>query len=141
MNMKKSIFSFGTLLLFSAILWSCSDSSDNNLEDDLTLVQLMEVKANALSDAVVDISESKGFEIITVEGEDPTLKNGGDSDSRFTMNITLDDIQGVYDYVKGVEQETTSTKTWAPNRFTKVDDSDYFVLRLPKEKAMKPWKL
>ncbi len=141
MNMKKSIFSFGTLLLFSAMLWSCSDSSDNNLEDDLTLVQLMEVKANVLSDAVTDISKSKGFEIITVEGEDPTLKNGEDSDSRFTMDITLEDIKGVYDYKKGIRQKSTSIKTWAPNRFIKVGESDYFVLRLPKEKAMKPWKL
>jgi hypothetical protein len=43
--------------------------------------------------------------------------------------------------VKGISQKSTSVKTWAPNRFAKVDESDYFVLRMPKEKAMKPWKL
>tara|TARA_R110001583_G_scaffold14228_5_gene59910 strand:- start:1162 stop:2262 length:1101 start_codon:yes stop_codon:yes gene_type:complete len=137
MNMKKSIFSFGTLLLFSAILWSCSDNSDNNLEDDLTLVQLIEVKANALSDAVVNISESKGFEIITVE-DDENLKTG---DSRFQININLTDIKGVYDYVQGMNEEPASTKMSSQRRFNKVEDSDNFILRLPKEKAIKPWKL
>ena len=137
MCMKKRIFSFGTLLLFSAVLWSCSDDSDNNLEEDLSLVQLMEVKANALSDAVVDISNSKGFEIITVE-DGENLKKGGDY--RFEMDITLNDIKGVYDYVQAMNEETTSTKM-SQKRFNKVDESDNFVLRLPKEKAMKPWKL
>jgi len=132
MNMKKSIFSFGTILLFSAILWSCSDSSDNNLEDDLTLVQLMEVKANALSDAVLDISESEGFKIITVE-DGETLKS--DSDSRIEMEIDITDINGVYDYIQTVNEEESS------NRFNWVEDSEKFILRLPKEKAMKPWKL
>jgi len=137
MCMKKRIFSFGTLLLFSAVLWSCSDDSDNNLEEDLSLVQLMEVKANALSDAVVDISNSKGFEIITVE-DGENLKKGGDY--RFEMDITLNDIKGVYDYVQAMNEETTSTKM-SQKRFNKVDESDNFVLRLPKEKAMKPWQL
>ncbi len=123
------------------MLWSCSEDSDKNLEDDLSLVQLMEVKANALSDAVADISESEGFKLITVEEEDSTVKNGGESDSRPMIEFDVDDIKGVYDYVKGMTQEPTSVKTWAPNRFTKVEDSDYFVLRMPKEKAMKPWKL
>ena len=141
MNMKKNILSFGTLLLFSAILWSCSDNSDGNLEDDMTLDQLIEVKANALSDAVVEISKSKGFELITMIEEESSVKTGEDEDSRPIMDIDLEDIQGVYDYVKGMNQESTSVKTWAPNRFVKVDESDYFVLRMPKEKAMKPWKL
>ena len=90
--MKKCIISFGTLLLFSAIFWSCSDKSDNNLEQDLSLVQLMEVKANAVTDAVVDISESKGFEIITVEdGTNLKSNYAGSMDSRYAMSITLDD--------------------------------------------------
>lgn len=138
MNMKKNIFSFGTLLLFSAILWSCSDSSDNNLEDDLTLVQLMEVKSNALSDAVSDISESEGYKIITIE-DGETLKST--SDSRYEVDISLDDIKGVYDYVQTVDEEQSSTKMRYRKRFNWVEDSDNFVLRLPKEKAMKHWKL
>ncbi|WP_372641230.1 hypothetical protein [Ancylomarina sp.] len=136
--MKKNIFYFGTLLLFSAALWSCSEDSDNNLEEDLSLVQLMEVKANALTDAVVNISESKGFEIITVD-DDASLKSG--DDSRYAMSITLNDIRGIYDYKKGVTEQQGTTKYGYLRVFDKVDDSDSFILRLPKEKAMHPWKL
>ncbi|MGZ2368785.1 hypothetical protein ACXR6G_03265 [Ancylomarina sp. YFZ004] len=136
--MKKNIFCFGTLLLFSAVLWSCSDDSHNNLEEDLSLVQLMEVKANALTDGVVDISESKGFEIITVE-DDASLKMG--DGSRYAMSITLNDIKGIYDYKKGVTEQQGTTKYGYLRAFDKVDDSDSFILRLPKEKAMRPWKL
>jgi len=139
--MKKSIFYFGTLLLFSAVLWGCSENSDNNLEDDLSLVQLMEVKANTLTDAVVDISKSKGFEIITVDDE--SLKNGGgeNDDSRYAMSIILNDIKGIYDYKKGITEHQGITKYGYLRAFDKVDDSDSFILRLPKEKAMRPWKL
>lgn len=142
MSKKKSIFSFGALLLFSAVLWSCSDDSDNNLEEDLSLVQLMEVKANALTDAVVDISESKGFEIIIVD-DDASLKtdDGQSDDSRYAMSITLNDIKGIYDYKKGVTEQQGTTKYGYLRVFEKVDDSDSFILRLPKEKAMRPWKL
>ena len=140
--MKKCIISFGTLLLFSAIFWSCSDKSDNNLEQDLSLVQLMEVKANAVTDAVVDISESKGFEIITVE-DDTNLKSNyaGSMDSRYAMSITLDDIKGVYDYKKGIADQQGTIKNGYQSAFEKVDDSESFILRLPKEKAMRPWML
>lgn len=140
MNMKKCIFSLLTLFLFTAILSSCSESSDNNLEDDLTLVQLMEVKANTLTDAVVDISKSKGFEIITVE-DGATVKNGEGGDNKFEMSIKLDDINGIYDYTKGMTGEQSTLKYAYKRYFNKVDDSDNFVLRLPKEKAMRPWKL
>ena len=138
MNIKKSIFSFGTILLFSAILWSCSDSSENKLEDDFTLVQLMEVKANTLSDALVDISESEGFKIITIDDSE-TLKSN--SNSRYEMDIDITDIKGIYDYDLSVNEEESSTKMSSQKRFNRVDDSDNFILRLPKEKAMRPWKL
>jgi len=142
MSMKKCIFSFGTLLLFAAVLWSCSEDSDNNLEQDLSLVQLMEVKANALTDAVVDISESKGFEIITVD-DDASLKTGDgeNDDSRYAMSIMLDDIKGVYDFKKGVREQHSTTKYGYLRVFDKVDESESFILRMPKEKAMRPWKL
>ncbi|MRT91600.1 hypothetical protein EMN46_01390 [Ancylomarina sp. 16SWW S1-10-2] len=136
--MKKSVFSFGIILLFSAILWSCSDSSDNNLEEDLTLVQLMEVKANALSDAVLDISESEGFKIITVDDSE-TLKSS--NDSKIEMSITLDDIKGIYDYVHAVNDEQSSIKSNSHKWFNKVGDSENFILQLPKEIAMHPSKL
>ncbi|MCZ4693263.1 hypothetical protein DWB61_06595 [Ancylomarina euxinus] len=139
--MKKSIFCIGTLLLFSAALWSCSDDSDNNLEEDLSLVQLMEVKANALADAVVDISESKGFEIITIDDASMKMGGGQSDDSRYVMTITLNDIKGIYDYKKGLTEQQGITKYGYLKVFDKVADSESFILRLPKEKAMRPWKL
>ena len=130
--MKRCVFSFGIILLFSAILWSCSNSSDNNLDEDLTLVQLVEVNANALSDAVLDISESEGFKIITAENGDVTKSS---SDFGVEAEITLADINGLYDYVQTVDEEQAS------NRFNWVGDTANFILRLPKEKAMNPSKL
>ena len=127
--MKRCVFSFGIILLLSAILWSCSTSSDNNLDDDLSLVQSMEVNANALSDAVLDISESEGFKIITLDDGAATK-----SDSRVQAEINIDDINGIYDYVQTVNDEQSF------NRFSWVEDSEDFILRLPKEKAMNPAK-
>lgn len=142
MNIKKSIWGFGTLLLFSVILWSCSDSSDTNLEEDLSLVQIMEVKANALTDAVINISESKGFEVIMVDdGTDLKHRSGVDDIFRYEMSITLDDIKGIYDYKKGLNHQQGAIKYDYKRYFDKVDDSDLFIVRLPKEKAMRPWKL
>ncbi|RXQ96518.1 hypothetical protein EO244_02495 [Ancylomarina salipaludis] len=140
--MKKYIFSLASLFLFTAVFWSCSDNSDNNPEEDLSLVQLMEVKANAITDAVVDISESKGFEVITVDdGSDLKNAYSRDMDSRYAMNITLDDIKGVYDYKGGISDQQGTFKYGYQSVFEKIGDSEFFVLQLPKEKAMRPWML
>lgn len=137
MNMKRRIVGVGMLLLFAAVLWSCSDSSDNNPEQDLSLERSLEVKAQSLSEAVIDISKSKGYEIITMDDSATTKTEGEENDdSRFSMSITLEDIQGLYDYTPPVNNET-----WHQRVFEKTKDTTLFILRLPKEKATNPGKL
>jgi len=144
MNMKRNIVGVGMLLLFAAVLWSCSDSSDNNPEQDLSLEQSLVAKTNTLSGAVTDISNSNGFDIITMDDSSST-KSGEEGeendDPRFSLSITLDDIKGLYDYTPSVNEETSETKFGHQKVFEKTKDTTLFILRLPKEKATNPWAL
>jgi hypothetical protein len=142
--MKRNIVAVGVLLFFSAVLFSCSESSDNNPEKGLTLEESLKEKTVSLSNAVDEITSSKGFDIVTMN--DPNTKNGteeGDDDTMFSASITLDDVKGVYEYEPSIPAETTETKMgyWMMNMFTKTGESEEFIIKLPKEKAGNPWKL
>lgn len=142
--MKRNIVAAGMLLFFSATLWSCSDSDSPKIETpDQDLEQTLEVKTQTLSEAVNEIAASPGFELITMK---ETTKEGTEeeSDDRFSFSneITLEDIQGVYDYILPVAEEGSATKMWGLNQaFERVADSSHFVIRLPQEKATRPWKM
>jgi len=142
--MKRITVAVGMLLLFTVVLWSCSDNSDNNSGQDLSLEQSLDAKANTLSEAIIEISNSKGFEIITMD-DSATTKTGGEGDEsdddRFSMSISLEDIQGLYDYKPSVNDETSETKFGHQRVFEKTKDTTLFILQLPKEKATSPWKL
>ena len=142
--MKRNIVAVGLSLLLSAGLWSCSNSSDNNSEKDLSLVQSLDIKAQDLSTAVADISASKGFEIITMDDSNSTKSGSQDGmtdDSRFSASITMDDVKGIYDYNPAINNETTQAKFSFQKIFERTGDSDQFIIRLPKEKATSPWNL
>lgn len=142
--MKRNIVAVGALLFFSAVLFSCSESSDNNPEKGLSLEESLKEKTASLSTAVNEITSSKGFDIVTMN--DPNTKNGteeGDDDTMFSASITLDDVKGVYEYEPSIPAETTETKMgyWMMNMFAKTAESEEFIIKLPKEKAGNPWKL
>lgn len=142
--MKRNIVAVGVLLLFSAVLFSCSESSDNNPEKGLSLEESLKEKTASLSNAVNEITSSKGFDIITMD--DSNTKNGTeeeDDDTMFSASITLDDVKGVYEYEPSISEETTETKTgyWMMSMFAKTGESEEFIIKLPKEKAGNPWKL
>lgn len=139
--MKRNIVAVGMLLFFSAALISCSDSSDKDPEKGLSLEQSLEAKTQSLSSAVESISQSEGYKIVTLSDQ---TKNGDEgNDDHFSASITLDDVKGVYEYEAGIQPETTETKIgyWQMNLFTKTGESEEFIIKLPKEKAGKPWKL
>lgn len=142
MNMKRNIITVGVLLFFSAVLWNCSESSDKNPEKGLTLEESLKEKTVSLSTAVNEITNSKGFEIITMN--DPNaIKNGdgeGNEDYRNT-NITLANIQGDYAFNPDENTEGSRAKFGMPSVFAKTKDTTLFILRLPKEKAGNPWNL
>ncbi|MDM8161131.1 hypothetical protein QUH73_15000 [Labilibaculum sp. K2S] len=141
--MKRNIIAVGALLFFSAVLFSCSDNSDNNPEKGLSLEQSLKEKTVSLSTAVDEITNSKGFDIVTMTDPETvagTTKQGND-DTRFSANITLDDVKGVYEYSPAIPAATTETKMGYNSKFEKTGDSENFVVKLPKEKAGNPWKL
>lgn len=140
--MKRNIVAVGMLLAFSAALWSCSSSDDKIQEQDKTLEQSFTAETQTLAEAVDEITSSQGFGLITME--ESTKEGTGEEDDRFSFEheITLEDIKGVYDYILPVAQEATETKMWNwDSAFEKVDESDFFVINLPQEKATRPWKL
>lgn len=138
--MKRNIITVGVLLFFSAVLFSCSESSDNNREKGLSLEESLKEKTVSLSTAVNEITSSKGFNILTMN--EPTTKTGNEDNTRFSASITLDDVKGVYEYSPAIPAATTETKMgFMSNMFAKTGDSDEFIIKLPKEKAGSPWKL
>ncbi|PKQ60530.1 hypothetical protein BZG02_18880 [Labilibaculum filiforme] len=140
--MKRNIVAVGVLLFFSTVLFSCSDSSDNNQEKDLTLEQSLKEKTVSLSNAVNEITSSKGFGIVTMN--EPATKTGSEEegdDTKFSANITLDDVKGVYEYSPAIPEETSANKMYFQTKFTKTGDSEKFIVKLPKEKAGNPWNL
>lgn len=140
--MKRNIVAVGVLLFFSALLFSCSESSDNNPEEGLSLEESLKEKTVSLSNAVDEITSSKGFEIITMN--DPNAVKNGDAEENedyLNINITLEDIKGDYAYTPAINTESTQAKYGMSSVFAKTKDTTLFILRLPKEKAGSPWKL
>ena len=133
--MRKNIFSVGLLFLFSAFLWSCS-SSDSSTQDQ-SLQDAISLSTQELNDAITQISTSKGFQIITMNGD----TKSEEEEDRFSASITLDEIAGVYDYNPNLNQEEGQAKFGMNRFFERTEDSELFVLRLPKEKADRPIKL
>ncbi|WP_421921251.1 hypothetical protein [Marinifilum sp.] len=148
--MKRNIFAVGMLLAFSAALWSCSSSDDKTPDLDQVLdKETVATEAASLAAAVEEITSSPGFELITMSESGSSVKEGTEedgSDERFSLaqSITLEDIKGVYDYILPAKDEESNTKMgygfWH-NAFDRVDDSEFFEINLPQEKAERPWKL
>nr|WP_320117949.1 hypothetical protein [uncultured Marinifilum sp.] len=141
--MKRNIIVVGMLLFFSAAIWSCSDSDSPKTQDqDQNLEQSLELKTKTLSEAVGEITASPGFELITMSG---STKEGTEEESddrfSFTREISLEDIQGIYEYTAAGNEEATETKMYRQHVFEKTGDSELFIIHLPQEKATKPWKL
>lgn len=149
--MNRNIVAVGMLLTFSAALWSCSSSDDKTPEHDQPLNKnVLMTEAQSLTKAVNEISTDPGFKLITLKEDTGTssVKEGTEEndDDRFSFNhiITLENIKGVYNYILPVADEGSNAKMgygYWNNAFEKVDDSDFFEINLPQEKATRPWKL
>lgn len=143
-NMKRNIVAVGMLLAFSAALWSCSSSDDKTPGQDQTLEQNLTTETQSLATAVDEISTSEGYKLITLsESTKEGTEDGSDDRFSFTRTITLEDIKGVYNYILPTsESEGSSTKMWGTEfAFEKAEESEFFVINLPQEKAKKPWML
>lgn len=136
-NMKRNIVAVGVLLL-SATLWSCSDSSS----ESKSLEESFQVETQSLSEAVEAIGESKGYNLIVMSNGNSKQTKQSDGGFLNSVNIEFEDVQGVYEYIIPVNEEQTSAKIGMPyKKFEKTGDSTLFVIRLPQEKAFEPWDL
>jgi hypothetical protein len=93
---------------------------------------------------VEEISTSEGYKLITLsESTKEGTEDGSDDRFSFTRTITLEDIKGVYNYILPTsESEGSSTKMWGREfAFEKAEESEFFVINLPQEKAKNPWML
>ena len=133
-TMKMRLIALGTLSALTIGLWSCSNNSDDPVKtNQLSLKESLNEKTVSLEQAVSEISSSKGYEILTMK--ESSVKSGSDSDSLanddsfHSINISIDDLKGIYDY------QLDSTHFGMHKHFTRTEDSDKFIIRLPKEKA------
>ncbi|MFA8433780.1 MAG: hypothetical protein ACEPOZ_04610 [Marinifilaceae bacterium] len=136
--MKMKLVGYGLLTTFSMGVWSCSDSSDDSInENKLTLKESIAEKTMVLDEAVAEISSSKGYQILSLNDKTTAksgIENSEEDNSLFSASITLENLKGVYDYSPSNE-DTEQIGGGITKFFTQTDSSEQFIVRLPKEKA------
>lgn len=128
--MKRKSIAVGLVCLFAAGLWNCSNSPETGIDDHRSLKESLSGETINLERAVGTISQSPGFEILTNTGNTKSTTE----DDRFTASITMDNLKGIYDYQINPD-DSVNTITQQNRYFKKTDESDHFIIRLPKEKA------
>ncbi len=123
--MKKSSIAF--ILILSAVVWSCSKTSDG---PGLSLKQNFEAGVSRVNAALDDISVSKGYQLLTT-GEITK------SEFSFTDSITLELIAGVYDY-QPVPFRHKYYFLMPYRLFKKTGTSDKMIVNLPEKLVFHP---
>ena len=109
--------------------WSCSKFEAENLN----LKQSVEKSVGDVNNALHAISESGGYQILSME--ETVLK----SETDFRDSITLDMVSGIYDFNPDLSDRH---QFFIPFRmFEKTDESDQMVVNLPKELVIQPRSL
>ena len=121
--MKRNIFVLSVVA--GLISWSCS-----KVESNLGLKQSFEKSVADINNAITRISETKGYQLITLSG-DPAKY--GDS---FNDSITLGLIAGIYDYQP---DPIPRDHFYYPYRlFKKTGTSDILIVNLPERMIFHP---
>lgn len=121
--MRKSIV---ILSIIAGILtWQCS-----KIDQQLSLKESLEKSAVRINNAVGEISVTKGFELMSVTGDD--IK----SDEGYNDSITLDLIAGIYEYQPTPFFYRHFNKSmWF---YKKTGESENLVVRLPQRMVFHP---
>ncbi len=133
--MKKLILRIGGVVLFTTFFLSCSKNP--NLENPTTLKQALNQSSMNLNTAMNAITASRAYGILTVS--DVNLKSASVADSAYRVNITLDKINGVYDY-----NHVTRQNLWGLSLlhfFTRTADNSHMIVRMPLQKVTRPRSL
>ncbi len=130
--MKRNAILIGLTLMLGFTVSSCTDNEETNPINKLQQEEL-KAKTEVLSTAVETISNSQGFEIITLKGK----TKEGEAEDQNGIKITLDDVKGEYVYQK----ESKSVGNGHFSDFKKVKDTTLFIMKMPKEIIHKPWEV
>jgi hypothetical protein len=135
LSMKKQ----GRILLvtafLSALIWSCT--KNESLVNTTILKQTINESALNLNKAMDVITSSRAYSILTVNSG--TLKSATITDSTYKVYITLDKINGIYDY----KPITTKDKWGIPliKYFNRSSDNSQMIVRMPLKKVENPRSL
>lgn len=127
-NMSRNLFAAAMAFI---LITGCT-KNDARKE---SLREAMNAGAMELNSAVGSISSAPAFGILTLKDEFTTKSASAD----YKVNITLDTIKGIYDYVR-----PSSYNLWGMsimNFFTRTGESEQMIVNMPMKKVLRPWLL
>lgn len=132
--MKTKIFSFA-LLTLAFLTYSCKESDDALTPITSTsLKSAISENVTALDQAMISISSSAGYQILS--GSSLKSATASPIDSLLTNQILLSDISGVYDYkMPSLKRGPLNSQRF----FNKTAEDSLMIVRLPEEKV-KNWR-
>jgi hypothetical protein len=129
--MKRNILLIASV--FGLISWSCSKV--DNQSQSLNLKQSVEKNIANINTAISKISETKGYQILSVSA-DPAAKTAF-AESSFKDSITLALVAGIYDY----QPDTIMMHhnfAYPFRLFKKTGTSDMMIVNLPQKLIFHP---
>jgi len=133
--MRKNVLKISGLIIFGAMAFNCT--RNDNVSDPTSLKEAVNLGAAKLNTAMNEITSTKAYQILTVS--DIASKSATVSDSVYKVNITLDRINGVYDY-----KPVTKTDRWGVplvRFFTRTADNSKMIVNMPLSKVTHPRSL
>ena len=128
-------------MFLAVFIYACSDSETDIPPTDDQIKMELESNVVQISQTVDNIHETSGYQLISVsEPEGPNSQAKLKTAPVFEINITLDDVKGVYSYSPSDPQGEGEDIIYG-NIFTKINESENFIVQVPIEKVLEPWNL
>ncbi len=141
--MKRILYYFCMTAFLIQIFTSCSENTEENIaiNDESTELndESISTSTTRLSTAIDEIMGDSGYDLLTLsesETSSISLSSTTDEDSSI-ISISLDDIQGEYEYSPEIKDSIRYRNgyKYVYQYFSKTNDSEYFTIKLPEEKA------
>jgi len=121
-NMKRNMLSLA--IVTGLLMWQCSGT-----ESEISLKKSLDTSVDRINSAVSAISETKGYELMTITD----LSKSGDG---YSDSIDLDQISGIYDFTADTfVNRHFMMPFW---RFKKTADSDKLIINMPQKLVAHP---
>ncbi len=141
--MKRILYFFCMTFFLFQIFTSCSETMEENNAIDNESTELndesISTSTTKLSAAIDEIMSDSGYDLLSLSDSgtsSASLTSTEDEDSTI-ISISLDDIQGEYEYSPEILDSIRYRNgyKYIYQYFSKTDDSEYFTIKLPEEKA------